>query len=90
MKLIDFLRTYNFREFDENEKHDSSIVRIVCSDNYSGRKWIDFGVYDFDDIVSSEDLIRLFLNSKILDSEVISIRPNYDAYVVEVMIDTEY
>lgn len=86
MKLRDFIPLVNFRYYNEDgltedDKHDSSIIRLIL-DNHT---WLYVGAddYDCDGAIRS---IKEFLKSEILDMEVSSISVNEGLNCLDVYI----
>lgn len=92
IKLIDFLSLYNFRYYneieDENERHDTTTVRIYYDENQPA-KWFEFGVNDWHCIYHKNDMIWDVLNENILNQYVYYFDINEDTSTLRIYIQKE-
>lgn len=88
LKLKDFLKIYNFREYIDNQnipefkRRDTSIIRIYLSDDEDD--FIEFGVDDYCD--NKKMLCEKFIKDDILKSNIATIKYDYDLNTLAVWL----
>lgn len=90
IKLIDFLEFLNFREYIDDNKYDTKIIRIYYpnsskTDVFESDRYFEYGVYDFS--YNTRERIINTLNPKILNLYVYEVNI-IDSYL-SVYVNTE-
>lgn len=73
MILREFLKLYNFRYINHNQKENTQIVRIHI--NFPDT-WFEFGIKDWYWNDDRDEAVEFILTKKLLDSDVTSV--SYD------------
>lgn len=74
MNLREFLKLYNFRWINQNNKENTGIVRIYTE---FPSNWFEFGVNAWNwQNQQADEIIKDVLNKSVLNREVVSL--NYD------------
>ena len=76
VKLIDFLNIYDFTMLNSNCEEAS--------------KWFELGVNDWSGNYYKQGIIEDFLNEKILNMYVYSLKVNWNVNTLEVFLQKEY
>lgn len=84
IKLIDFIRLYNFRDTNNGDgsgsdtfKNDTKIIRIEDSE-YGNNTWFEFGLYDFGRTTNTLNIAKHFIKEEILEKYVGCINYQYE------------
>lgn len=91
IKLVDFLEFVNFRDWSDNDKYNTKIIRIEypdkdTHDNYNKDRYFEYGVYNFG--VDNRKRFVQTLNPYILNCFVSDVRVNEDG-VLTIYVTTE-
>lgn len=90
IKLIDFLNLYDFTMLNSNcntdeDRYDSDVIRIHY-DSESNSKWFELGVNNWSKNYYKYEIIKDFLNEKILNMYVYSFKVNWNINTLEVFL----